>query len=422
MTGRRVAPARSPRRCCSPPPWAAAPTSPRSRASSSSGPTKDAWWGYRNAGLAYEERWIPVGANGDKLHAFWAPADDKAAPMMLYLHGARWNLTGSVTRIERWRKLGFTVLAIDYRGFGKSTDVSPSEQLAYEDAEAAWDYLAQAGPARQRYIVGHSLGGAIAAELALRRPDASGVVLEATFTSIRDMVEHTAWRVLPVGLILTQEFDTLAKMPRDPRAAPHHARHERRDRALRDGRAALRRGHGARSASSRSRAAATTTSPRSRSDQYRAALQELFRLAPRALEVSAPALTGGGAIFAAMQSLDLDVLENALAWRRAGRRAWLVTVAQTFGASPRPPGSLLAMRDDGILVGSVSGGCIEDDLVARREEFAGRAPALRLLRRHQRGGAPLRPALRRRARGDRRGRGAAWRTSRRCWRTSRAAG
>ena len=75
-----------------------------------------------------------------------------------------------------------------------------------------------------------------------------------------------------------------------------------------------------------------------------------------------------------MQSLDLDVLENALAWKRAGRKAWLVTVAQTFGASPRPPGSLLAMRDDGILVGSVSGGCIEDDLVSRRDEYAGRAP------------------------------------------------
>ena len=75
-----------------------------------------------------------------------------------------------------------------------------------------------------------------------------------------------------------------------------------------------------------------------------------------------------------MQSLDLDVLESALAWKRDGRRAWLVTVAQTFGASPRPPGSLLAMRDDGILVGSVSGGCIEDDLVARREEFTGRTP------------------------------------------------
>jgi xanthine dehydrogenase accessory factor len=75
-----------------------------------------------------------------------------------------------------------------------------------------------------------------------------------------------------------------------------------------------------------------------------------------------------------MQSLDLDVLERALEWRRAGRRVWLVTVAQTFGASPRPPGSLAAIRDDGILVGSVSGGCIEDDLVARRAEYAGRKP------------------------------------------------
>jgi xanthine dehydrogenase accessory factor len=75
-----------------------------------------------------------------------------------------------------------------------------------------------------------------------------------------------------------------------------------------------------------------------------------------------------------MQSLDLDVLERALEWRRAGRRVWLVTVAQTFGASPRPPGSLAAIRDDGILVGSVSGGCIEDDLVARRDEYPGRKP------------------------------------------------
>ncbi|HSS28989.1 MAG TPA: XdhC family protein [Usitatibacter sp.] len=75
-----------------------------------------------------------------------------------------------------------------------------------------------------------------------------------------------------------------------------------------------------------------------------------------------------------MQSLDLDVLERALDWVKSGRRTWLLTVAQTFGASPRPPGSLAAIRDDGILVGSVSGGCIEDDLVARRDEYKGRKP------------------------------------------------
>ena len=61
-----------------------------------------------------------------------------------------------------------------------------------------------------------------------------------------------------------------------------------------------------------------------------------------------------------MQSLDLEVLEHARQWVRAGRDVWLVTVTQTFGASPRPPGSLMAMRDDGVVIGSVSGGCIEE--------------------------------------------------------------
>ena len=77
-----------------------------------------------------------------------------------------------------------------------------------------------------------------------------------------------------------------------------------------------------------------------------------------------------------MQSLDLEVLKHSRDWLAAGRKLWLVTVTQTFGASPRPPGSLMAMRDDGIVVGSVSGGCIEDDLVLRREQFSGAKPIL----------------------------------------------
>jgi xanthine dehydrogenase accessory factor len=66
-----------------------------------------------------------------------------------------------------------------------------------------------------------------------------------------------------------------------------------------------------------------------------------------------------------MDSLDLQVLEQARAWARAGRRAWLVTVAETWGSAPRPPGALLCLRDDGLVVGSVSGGCVEDDLIDR---------------------------------------------------------
>lgn len=66
-----------------------------------------------------------------------------------------------------------------------------------------------------------------------------------------------------------------------------------------------------------------------------------------------------------MESLDLRVLADALAWRTAGHAVTLVTVVQTWGSAPRPPGALLAVRDDGAVSGSVSGGCVEDDLIAR---------------------------------------------------------
>jgi xanthine dehydrogenase accessory factor len=64
-----------------------------------------------------------------------------------------------------------------------------------------------------------------------------------------------------------------------------------------------------------------------------------------------------------MDSIDLDVLKTAAAWLAAGHRAELVTVIKTWGSSPRPCGALLAIRDDGHVAGSVSGGCIEDDLI-----------------------------------------------------------
>lgn len=66
-----------------------------------------------------------------------------------------------------------------------------------------------------------------------------------------------------------------------------------------------------------------------------------------------------------MDSLDLRVLADALAWKRAGHAVSLVTVVQTWGSAPRPPGALLAVRGDGMVSGSVSGGCVEDDLIAR---------------------------------------------------------
>lgn len=68
-----------------------------------------------------------------------------------------------------------------------------------------------------------------------------------------------------------------------------------------------------------------------------------------------------------MDSVDLSVLHAVREWRAAGAGVWLVTVVETFGSSPRPPGAMLAIRGDGLSVGSVSGGCIEDDLVLRAQ-------------------------------------------------------
>ena len=66
-----------------------------------------------------------------------------------------------------------------------------------------------------------------------------------------------------------------------------------------------------------------------------------------------------------MDSLDLQVLSQARDWHAQGHKVWLVTVIETWGSAPRPPGALLCLRGDGLVVGSVSGGCVEDDLIDR---------------------------------------------------------
>ncbi|CAG0985630.1 Molybdenum cofactor insertion chaperone PaoD [Burkholderiales bacterium] len=79
-----------------------------------------------------------------------------------------------------------------------------------------------------------------------------------------------------------------------------------------------------------------------------------------------------------MDSVDLEVLKRSAEWVEAGRRVLLVTVVKTWGSSPRPEGAMLAVRDDGHVVGSVSGGCIEDDIIdrVRREGLTAQASSV----------------------------------------------
>ena len=77
-----------------------------------------------------------------------------------------------------------------------------------------------------------------------------------------------------------------------------------------------------------------------------------------------------------MNSMDVEVIRTAMDWMNRGHRVVLGTVVRTWGSSPRPPGSLMIIRDDGQVAGSLSGGCIEDDLIDRvkRGELAPRLP------------------------------------------------
>jgi pimeloyl-ACP methyl ester carboxylesterase len=154
-----------------------------------------------------------------RLHSLWAENADPAAPVLLYLHGARRDVGRNTYRVEQIRGLGFSVLAVDYRGFGNSTDELPSQAGVVEDAAAAWQWLERHRPDRARYLYGHSLGGAVAVQLAAgldgepaaTRPD--GVIVEGTFTSIGELFQTFKWGWLPLTPLITERFDSLAAVP-----------------------------------------------------------------------------------------------------------------------------------------------------------------------------------------------------------------
>ncbi len=147
-----------------------------------------------------------------RLHALWLDHADPKAPVLLYLHGARRDVGSSAFRMRQMNELGFAVLAIDYRGFGQSSEELPSEAMVYEDAGAAWAWLAQHKPQRERYIFGHSLGGAIAIHLATEVADAKGLIVEGAFTSIPEVFQTLRWGWLPVTALITQRFDAAERI------------------------------------------------------------------------------------------------------------------------------------------------------------------------------------------------------------------
>lgn len=166
-------------------------------------------------GLKYEEVRIISGKEMEQgeLVSWWIPAAAPNAPTILYFHGNSRNISLRPEVMRGMHELGYNQLLVDYRGYGHSTGGPPSEAKVYEDAEAAWNWLIKQRHAKpaHTFIYGHSLGGAIAADLAVRHPDAAGLVIESSFSSMAAMGEKD-YGFLPIKAVLNQKFDTVSKI------------------------------------------------------------------------------------------------------------------------------------------------------------------------------------------------------------------
>lgn len=163
-----------------------------------------------DVGLAYEDAEF-VAEDGIRLHGWWIPADAEN-PAILFCHGNGGNISHRLETYAQWHRLGFSTFAFDYRGYGRSRG-RLSEAGTYRDVRAAYEYLRGplGYPPEQIAILGRSLGGAVAADLAAR-VDARCLVIESPFASVPDMARQI-YPFLPARLCRIR-YDTRAKVAR----------------------------------------------------------------------------------------------------------------------------------------------------------------------------------------------------------------
>lgn len=185
----------------------------------------------------FEEVWLTA-ADGVRLHARWYPCPPEFGligvpirPTVLFFHGnagtvRRWRHIGS-----RWQDaIGADVLVVDYRGYGRS-EGRPTEPGLRLDSRAAHDWLMTRGCDPNGLVIcGQSLGGGVAVELATSGVDHAALVLESTFTSVRDVADGLLWNRIPFGKLLDDEFPSLARLRGYER--PLFVSHGDRDRLI----------------------------------------------------------------------------------------------------------------------------------------------------------------------------------------------
>ncbi|MBB6051879.1 alpha/beta hydrolase [Armatimonas rosea] len=155
-----------------------------------------------------QELWLEPG-----IHALWFPKPG-ASEALLYCHGNAGDLSHRIVSANTLRReLEVSVLAIDYPGFGKSRG-APTEASCYASALAGLTWLTstQGFPLEQTLVLGKSLGGGVATEVALRHPTLKALILSRTFCSIPDMGRRL-FR-LRLGPLVFHRFDNQAKLPK----------------------------------------------------------------------------------------------------------------------------------------------------------------------------------------------------------------
>ncbi len=157
-------------------------------------------------GLAYEPVKIST-TDGETLHGWFVPAP-AANGTVLFFHGNAGNISHRMEYLTMFHRLGYNTFIFDYRGYGQSSG-SPSESGTYLDAQSAWRYLTEAKsiPPARIVLFGESLGGAVAAWLAMKEK-VGMLVLASVFTSIPDMATKI-YPFLPVRLLSRFDYNTI---------------------------------------------------------------------------------------------------------------------------------------------------------------------------------------------------------------------
>jgi len=159
-------------------------------------------------GLPFEDVYIQT-EDHLKLHG-WLIKAPSAGSTLVFFHGNAGNIGDRLGKIDLFYRMGLNILIIDYRGYGNS-DGYPTERGVYKDAVAAYDYLLQRDDMKGQKIIGYgaSLGGAIAIDLAVKRPLAC-LIMDSTFSSAADIAKRI-YPFVPSFLIRTK-LDSVTKI------------------------------------------------------------------------------------------------------------------------------------------------------------------------------------------------------------------